>query len=185
MLIHINFSMAFATFIVKTSMTEQEFAYLSNRVRGKLIALAKRFNRAAGCDGDAEDVVQDALVTLWQLAEKGYPIRDTEALAVKITKTCCIERYRRQHIRFEPIEDMSIANGISASSGTEEMDIATIRGFLQRGLTDSQRKLLTLRNDCGLSLDEIAETTGRPKSSVKVSLSAARKKMMDRWKKMK
>ena len=90
-------------------MTEQEFAYLSNRVRGKLIALAKRFNRAAGCDGDAEDVVQDALVTLWQLAEKGYPIRDTEALAVKITKTCCIERYRRQHIRFEPIEDMSIA----------------------------------------------------------------------------
>lgn len=177
--------MAFATFKAKTIMTEQEFSYLSNRIRGKLIALAKRFNRAAGCDGDAEDVVQDALVTLWQLAEKGYPIRDTEALAVKITKTCCVERYRRQHIRFESIENKSIADGVSASSGTDEMDIATIRGFVQKGLTDSQRKLLTLRNDCGLSLDEIAETTGRPKSSVKVSLSTARKKMMDQWKKMK
>ena len=88
-------------------------------------------------------------------------------------------------MRFEPIENMSITGGVSAASGTDEMDIATIRGIVQSGLSDSQRKLLTLRNDCGLSLDEIAETTGRPKSSVKVSLSAARKKMMDQWKKMK
>ena len=166
-------------------MTEQEFSYLSHRIRGKLIALAKRFNRAAGCDGDAEDVVQDALVTLWQLAEKDYPIRDAEALAVKITKTCCVERYRRQHIRYEPIENMPVADGSSAVSGTEQMDIVTIRDFVQRGLTDSQRKLLTLRNDCGLSLDQIAAATGRPKTSVKVSLSAARRKMMEKWKKMK
>ena len=81
-------------------MTEQEFAYLSDHLRARLIALAKRFNRATGCDGEAEDIVQDALVTLWELAEKGYPIRDADALAVKITKTRCVERYRRQHIRF-------------------------------------------------------------------------------------
>lgn len=180
-----NFSFVSATFIVKTIMTEQEFTYLSHRIRGKLTALAKRFNRVAGCDGDAEDVVQDALITLWQLAEKGYPIRDPEALAVKITKTCCVERYRRQHIRFEPIENMSIADGASAASGTEEMDTVTIRGIVQRGLTNSQRKLLTLRNDCGLSLDEIAVATGRPKSSIKVALSTARRKMMEQWKKMK
>ena len=166
-------------------MTKQEFTSLSDSLRGKLIDLARRFNRASGCKGDAEDIVQDALVTLWLLSEKQYPIRDAEALAVKITKTCCVERYRRQHMRFEPIENMSIAGGVSAASGTDEMDIATIRGIVQRGLTDSQRKLLTLRNDCGLSLDEIAETTGRPKSSVKVALSTARKKMMDQWKKIK
>ncbi len=166
-------------------MTEQEFAYLSDRVRDKLIALAKRFNRAAGCDGEAEDIVQDALVTLWQLSEKGYPIRDAEALAVKITKTCCVERYRRRHLRFEPMEDLSIAGGVSASSGTEEMDIVTIRGIVEKGLTDSQRKLLSLRNESGLSLDEIAAATGRPKSSVKVSLSTARKKMMEQLKKLK
>ena len=166
-------------------MTEQEFAYLSDRVRDKLIALAKRFNRVAGCDGEAEDIVQDALVTLWQLSEKGYPIRDAEALAVKITKTCCVERYRRRHLRFEPMEDLSIAGGVSASSGTEEMDIVTIRGIVEKGLTDSQRKLLALRNESGLSLDEIAAATGRPKSSVKVSLSTARKKMLEQWKKLK
>ena len=181
----INFWPDLATFIVKTIMTEQEFAYLSDHLRAKLIALAKRFNRATGCDGEAEDIVQDAMVTLWELAEKGYPIRDADALAVKITKTRCVERYRRQHIRFESIEDLSIAGGASASSGTEEMDIATIRGIVQKGLTDSQRELLTLRHEDGLSLDEIAEATGRPKSSIKVSLSTARKRMMEQWKKLK
>ena len=65
------------------------------------------------------------------------------------------------------------------------MDIETIRGILQRGLTDSQRKLLVLRNDEGLSLDEIAAVTGRPKSSIKVALSTARKKMMEQFKKLK
>ena len=166
-------------------MTEQEFAYHSDRIRGKLTALARRFNRAAGCDADAEDVVQDALLTLWQLSEKGYPIRDAEALAVKITKTRCVERYRRQHIRFEPMEDQSIAGGVSASSGVEELDIKTIRGFVQRDLTDSQRQLLALRNEDGLSLDEIAEATGRPKASIKVALSTARKHMKEQMKKLK
>ena len=166
-------------------MTELEFAYLSDRIRGRLTALARRFNRASGCDADAEDTVQDALVTLWQLSEKGYPIRDAEALAVKITKTCCVERYRRQHLRFEPMADQSVPGGYSAASRTEEMDIDTIRGIVQRDLTDSQRRLLALRNEQGLSLDEIVAATGRPKSSVKVALSTARKSMLERWKKMK
>ena len=97
-------------------MTEQEFAYLSDRIRGKLVKLARRFNRATGLDMEADDIVQDALVTLWQLAEKGYPIRDAEALAVKITKTRCVERYRRQHIRFEPLSDQPVPGGFSATA---------------------------------------------------------------------
>ena len=65
------------------------------------------------------------------------------------------------------------------------MDIDTIRNLVQRNLTDSQRKLVALRNEQGMSLDEIAAATGRPKGSIKVVLSTARKKMMEQWKKMK
>ena len=166
-------------------MTEQEFAYLSDHVRGKLTALARRFNRVAGSDGEAEDIVQDALVTLWQLSEKGYPIRDAEALAVKITKTRCVERYRKRRIRFESIADLQVAGGYAATSGTDDMDIKTIRNYVQSDLSDSQRMLLSLRNEQGLSLDEIAEATGRPKSSVKVAISTARRLMMERFKKVK
>ena len=166
-------------------MTEQEFISLSERIRGKLIALARRFNRASGCNGDAEDIVQDALVTLWQLWQHGYPIRDAEAMAVKLTKTRCVELFRRRHIRFEPLGDPSLAGSDSATSGTERMDIETIRSIVQRDLTDSQQQLHAMRHEEGLSLDEIAAVTGRPKSSVKVTLSTARRRMMEQLKKMK
>ena len=166
-------------------MDEQAFISLSDKIRGKLIALARRFNRASGCAFDAEDIVQDALVTLWQLSETGYPIRDAEALAVKLTKTRCVESYRRQHIRYEPISDQVPAGSESAAAGTDKMDLETIRSIVQKGLSDSQRELLDLRNEKGLSLDEIAAVTGRPKSSIKVTLSTARRKMMDKWKTIK
>ena len=166
-------------------MTRQEFAYLSDRIRGKLLSLARRFSRASGLESDAEDIVQDAMVTLWELSEKGYPIRDPEALAVKITKTRCVERYRRQHIRYEPLADPPAGNSFSAPSGTEEMDIETIRTIVEKDLTEGQRQALSLRRDSGLSLDEIAAATGRPKASVKVSLSTARKKMMEQLKRIK
>ena len=65
------------------------------------------------------------------------------------------------------------------------MDLDTIRSIVQRDLTDSQRDLVALRNEQGMSLDEIAVATGRPKGSIKVALSVARKKMMEQWKKIK
>lgn len=165
-------------------MSEQEFISFYASVQGKLMALVRRFNRASGWDGEAKDIVQDALVTLWQLSKGGYPIRDAEALAVKITKTCCVERYRRQHIRFEPIGDRPFTGSDAATEGTEKMDLETIRRMVQKGLSESERKLHELRHEDGLSLDEIAMVTGRPKSSVKVVLSTARKKMMERMKKI-
>lgn len=166
-------------------MTVQEFSYLTNRIRGKLITLVQRFNRSSGREEDEEDIVQDALMTLWQLSEKGYPIKDAEALAVKITKTLCVERYRRRHIQFELMEDRPIPGGLSATARTEARDFETIRSIVQKDLTASQRQLLNLRNEEGLSLDEIATATGRPKGSIKVALSTARKKMKEKLKNMK
>ena len=96
-----------------------------------------------------------------------------------------MERYRRQHVRFEPLADQSLAGSYSATSGTESMDIETIRSIVQKDLSAGQRELLSLRNENGLSLDEIAAVTGRPKTSVKVTLSTARRKMMEQLKKMK
>jgi RNA polymerase sigma-70 factor (ECF subfamily) len=167
-----------------STLTEQEFASLSARIRSKLTALARRFNRAAGIAGEAEDVAQEALIILWQLSEKGYPVRDAEALAVKITKNLCISRYRKQHLQFQSMTDAAVAGGESATSAADTADIETIRDTLYRRLTETQRTFLTLRNEYGLSLDEIAATTGRPKASIKVSISTARRQMLEQLKKI-
>lgn len=46
-------------------------------------------------------------------------------------------------------------------------------------LSDTQRKYLHLRNEEGMSLDEISSLTGKPKNSIKSSISSARRAMLE------
>ena len=66
-------------------------------------ALARCFSRATDMAIDEEDIVQEALLAFWNLSEKGYPVRNTEALLVKITKNICVSHYRKRHLDTEPI----------------------------------------------------------------------------------
>ena len=165
-------------------MTQQEFAHLSTRIRGKLVALARKFNRAAGTGDEAEDIAQEALVTLWELSGKGYPIRDVEALAVRLTKNICVNHYRKRRLFFRPLKEGYQAGYDPVTGQLEEEDIERIRKRLYGKLSETQRAYLTMRNDFCLSLDEIAAATGRPKNSIKVALSNARRQLIDELKKI-
>lgn len=158
-------------------MTREEFRLFSAGIRGKLMALVGRFPQDSLAPLSAEDVVQDTLVVLWQLMEKGYPVRDPEALSVKIAKNLCVAAYRRKKTGAElPGED--ICGGYPATERTDASDIMLIKERLSKALTPSQRRYLSMRNDLGLSLDEISERTGRPKSSIKTTISTARRLLL-------
>ncbi|MBR1538588.1 MAG: sigma-70 family RNA polymerase sigma factor [Bacteroidales bacterium] len=166
-------------------MTKQEFGQLSARIREKLVAIARRFDRATGSTSDeAEDVAQEALVTLWELSEKGYPVRDAEALAVRLTKNICVNHYRKRKLVFRPLEEGLREAGLPAAGRLEEEDADRIRKALFRKLSETQRILLTMRGDYALSLDEIAAATGKPKNSIKTALSTARRQMLEELKKI-
>lgn len=165
-------------------MTKQEFGQLSTRLREKLVALARQFTRTAGIGDEPEDIVQEALVTLWELSEKDYPIRDAEALAVRLVKNCCVNHYRKRKIYFKPLEDGVQTGGPPATGRLEEEENERIRKHLYGKLSETQRMFLTMRNEYDLSLDEIAATTGRPKNSVKSSLSSARRQLLEELKKI-
>ena len=121
-------------------MTQQEFGQLSTRLRGKLEALARRFTLTAGIGDEPEDIVQEAMVTLWELSEKGYPIQNAEALAVRLVKNRCVDHYRKRKVFFSPLEE-----GLQAGN---------------------------------------PPVTGRPKNSIKSSLSSARRQMLEELKKI-
>ena len=165
-------------------MTLQEFEQLSERIRQKMLMLAGRFNNATQLSVDAEDIVQESLVTLWRLSERGYPIRDAEALAVKIVKTTCVSHYRKRRIVAQSIAGVDFSGGMSASALTDDEDMAKIETQILGSLTPSQQMLLKMRNDDGLSLDEISAVTGKPKASVKTTISVARKQMLEQIKRI-
>ena len=166
-------------------MTEQEFHILLVQEHKRLVALAARFLHASGMDGEAEDIAQEAAAKLWELSQKGYPIRDASALVVRLTKNLCVERWRAQRrMAFQPLAGDHYEGGPTAESSLDEQENVRIRDQLYSRLSETQRRLLTLRNDYGLSLDEIALVTGKPKGSVKVTLSQARKQLLEEIKKI-
>jgi len=164
-------------------MTIQEFNLIYSSIRSRLTAMVKQFSKAASIRMDGDDIVQEAFIALWQLSEKGYPIRNAEALLVRITKNICSGQYRKRKNRVcVPLED-TIPSEESASRTVESRDEKTIRQKLYETLTKTEREYITLKTEAEMSLDEIAELTGKGKPAVKTALSKARKKLMDAFKK--
>lgn len=160
-------------------MTQEEFEILSGRIRPRLVTLARKFSSAVRMDGCAEDIAQEAIMSLWKLANEGYPIRDAEALAVRITKSLCVAHFRkyRRERQWPTAEDT--AGGSCATSLTDSGDFKKIKTKALSILSDTQRKYLHLRNEEGMSLDEISSLTGKPKNSIKSSISSARRAMLE------
>ena len=162
-------------------MEQREFEILTRKIGPKLRATVRHFALASGIETD--DVVQETLVALWEMAAEDYPMKDAEALAIRIAKNICISHYRKTHMATMPLEHDNYLGGTEATVLTDREDIAAIRRAVYTSLTKTQREYLHLRNDEGMTLEEIAEHTGRPKTSIKSTLSAARKQMLDLLKK--
>lgn len=145
--------------------------------------MADRFVKDSGIGDTADDIVQESLLVLWRQTENGYEMQNPEALAVAITKKMCLAHLRGYKPVVQSIEGVEVAGGVSASALTDEADLNTVKESLLAMLTPTQRQYLHLRNEMGLSLDEMEEVTGCPKTSIKTTLSAARRLMMEHIKK--
>lgn len=161
-------------------MTKIEFEHTVSEIRGKLLRSARRISGA----GDAEDIVQEALAELWMLYDNDYPIRNIEALAMRITKTVCVRHYRRKRAPTVPLDGKDFSGGADASGRIDLQESLTIRNILLGKLNETQRLYLSMRNERMMSLDEIAAATGHPKTSIKATISQARKAMREQLEKM-
>ena len=158
-----------------TEMTQQEFEQIYLSIKAQLLGLARQFCKSASVDLDAEDMVQEALIAFWDLSEKGYPITNPKALLVKITKNICISRYRKQKLKTEPIAGDYFGED-TASAITDRADERIIKQRLYDTLTRTEREYMLLKSEDGLSLDEMVRKTGKPKSSIKTTLSKFKRK---------
>lgn len=160
-------------------MTKEEFGNICEKSKGELIRLARRFIKATGGPEEAEDIVQEATIVLWQLYERNYPIQNPKALAIRITKNICVSLYRKRRLETIPLEGLPIIGDERADERVENSDNQIVKKHLYDHLSVSERDFMAMRNDQDLSLDEIARKTGRSKASIKVTLSNARRKLRE------
>ncbi len=160
-------------------MTSSEFEHIAGRLRQRVLKVGLDF---FGNREDAEDAAQDAMVQLWRYLEHIDAERNVEALAVKVAKNCCVSLYRKQQRTTDitQIDPHVLRHHANSTSPQEQLEAADTQRILSEALnllTPRERQLFEMRKEEGLSIDEISEQTGIPKSSVTVMVSVARKKV--------
>lgn len=127
---------------------------------------------------EAEDILQDVMVKLWDKRSQWEEYRSLEAFAVTITKNLCLDKLKsKKHKGHLDVQEMEIDSGFLSPYKRIELDdsVKTMVKVFQN-LPEQQRLLLTLRDVEGYSYEEIAEQTGLEINNIRVGISRARKK---------
>lgn len=166
-------------------MTRSEFEHIAAPLRQKVLRVGLNF---FGSREDAEDAAQEAMALLWCYCERIDAKRNVEALAVRVAKNCCVDMYRKRQrtcaaIPISPLTNHPVDTAPSPQERLEADDEQRLLGKAIALLTPRERQLFEMRQQEGLSNDEIAVQTGIPKSSVAVMVSAARKKVFSELRK--
>ncbi len=141
-------------------------AFIRIRIRLKRI-----YGRMLSDYDDAEDILQDVFVRLWQ---KQYPIRsekEAEALISRATRNASLNERRKK--RRLPLS----ADYPDDTPDTKYRELAfeEVRQRIHSELTDIQRYILEEKEYGGRTLEEIAKELKMEAPAVRMQLSRARK----------
>jgi RNA polymerase sigma-70 factor (ECF subfamily) len=125
---------------------------------------------------DAEDVVQDVMVRVWQKKEEWAKWQSLEAYCMTATRNTCLDRMRKQRII-----PMNEEKGWQVSS-PEKNPYEKIMGkeMLHKirkcmaDLPENQQLVIHLREIDGFSYNEISDVLGMSMEQVKINLFRAR-----------
>ena len=160
----------------------QEISFLDDilPLKDKLFRLALRitFDRA-----EAEDVVQDTMIRVWNKREEWTQFGSIEAYCLTVAKNLAIDRSQKkeaQNVELTPEmeEESEISGPYDQLVNNERMSI--IHRLINE-LPEKQRLIMQLRDIEGESYKEIAKILNLTEEQVKVNLFRARQKVKQRY----
>ena len=164
-------------------MTASHFKQLLLPLYARLYRVALRY---LGNAEDAEDMVQEVYLKLWCKREALPDVRDVEAYCLSLTRNMCIDRLR--HVEMEEVDADEALRPIAATDDVgedvERRDAVAHVRMLVDALPENQRKVITLRDMCDFSFEEIEQQTGLAATNIRVLLSRARKTIRERFERL-
>ena len=160
-------------------MESQDFQNIATSVRPKLMNLCRSFFDKQELAYDAEDVVQETLLRLWQMQDRLSDYQKPEALAMLIAKNVCIDILKLNKEQHEPLDETSnIIGNVQADQSMITHDTEQIISNALAKLPRTQQLMLIMRSE-GMSMSEIASACNATTTSTKTMVCAARKKMVE------
>lgn len=137
--------------------------------------------RLMGNAMDAEDMVQEAYLKLWERRDDLGHVANMEAYCTSLIRHICIDAFRRKRPEEDspPPEEFPLTDNEDAATALERQDEAEQLTSLINRLPEGQRTVMTLHDVEGCSYEEIEEATGFTAVNIRVMLSRARKKIRE------
>ena len=180
---------------MKSGREESDHADLIARARrgdgGAFEALARTEERAlyrhaariVGAGPDAEDVVQDALLSAWR-SMSSFEGTSFRAWLFRIVTNRCLDRIRarrrRPELPLDPPDEEEVGWAEPVAPGPDLVELAASREALEvveaalRDVPEEQRAALLLRDVEGFAYEEIAVITGVEIGTVKSRIHRGR-----------
>ncbi len=136
-----------------------------------------------GNSEDAEDIVQETYIKLWERRDELSHVRNAEAFCTVITRNLCLDKIRSVRYDTASTDDERIAlpDDETPSDIVERKDHNRLLYGLIDRLPDMQKKLILLHDANGYTFDEIEKITGLTPINIRVTLSRARKKLREQF----
>jgi RNA polymerase sigma-70 factor (ECF subfamily) len=145
-------------------------------LKQKLFRFARSYTRN---DAQAEDIVQDVFLKLWDKRKELKNIRNIEAWSMKITKNRVLDQIRsiRNYTDDQINMKMNDQNNESPDVIIERSETRLEVRTMIESLPDRQREAVILREIEGYSYQQIGEIMGIEQNLVKVTLFRARENL--------
>ena len=133
---------------------------------------------------DAEDMVQEAYLKLWQRRNELPPdITNLEAYCVTLIKHLCYDKRRISQLDEDERtpEELIITGKSNVAHEVELKDEANQVMKLIGQLPDQQKQIMQMRDVEDRSYEEIEKETGLTSINIRVLLSRARKKIREQF----
>ena len=158
-------------------MDKEGFNNLMSHLRPKLYRFALAFVKRTD---EAEDVVQEIVIKLWDKRGELDELRSIEAYAMSAVKNLSLDYVHSQRNMTEELSEAhDAAHEQTPYKRLEQTDMAEfVRRLIER-LPEQQQMTIRLRDIEGYELEEIAEILGINDSAVRANLSRARQKIRE------
>ena len=153
-------------------------------LKNELYRLALRITMNAA---EAEDVVQETMLKVWNRREQWNQIESIEAFCLTICRNLSLDKVRRMDNQTQSLDAAYDPKDLGVSSNPEEQAIQSDRIRLVRQmisqLPEKQRSCMQLRDMEGKSYKDIAAILDITEEQVKVNIFRARQTIREKFKK--